>query len=47
MKVRLSTKLTLSFVILIIIATIGAMKVAQTRAINCNAKALPAIHQNK
>lgn len=47
MKVRLSTKLTLGFVILMIIATIGAMKVAQNKAINCNAKALPANHQNK
>lgn len=47
MKVRLSTKLTLGFVILMIIATIGVIKVAQTEAINCNAKALPANHQNK
>ena len=47
MKVRLSTKLTLGFVILMTIATIGAMKVAQAKAIDCNAKALPANSQNK
>ncbi len=47
MKIRLSTKLLLGFFALVIISTIIAMKVAQTKAQNCSATTTVINNKNK